>query len=56
MLAHSGGQDETRTFLALAPSADLAVALMSNDESFSGDARNAVLKKIFEIVIGRVDN
>ncbi len=51
MLAHSGGQDETRTFLALLPSAGLAVALMSNDESFSGDAHSAIIKTIFEIVL-----
>ena len=51
MWAHSGGQDETRTFLALVPSAGLAVAIMCNDESFSGDAHRAIINTIFEIVL-----
>ena len=49
MLMHTGGQNETRTFLLLVPSAGLAVAAMSNDETFSGDAQSALIRKIFEI-------
>ena len=48
---HSGGQDETRTLLALLPAAGVAVAIMTNYEQIGGGL-NELTRKILEIVLG----
>jgi len=49
VVAHSGGQAETRTFLLVAPALRFAVAVASN---FEGTDPSAYAQEVFEIVTG----
>ena len=51
VLNHSGGQDETRTFLILYPQGRLAVATMTNYEPFGGNAQRELVEQIFAIIL-----